>query len=114
MQIRGPLNNPYADLMQVVDPKADGPVIGFYAECPIAAAVVDSFGHRFVYAGAAPRRHSGKFDFTALGPGEWIVEPGLVYVEDRECRKNALPGACFRSGRRVLRNLREALIGWLQ
>lgn len=113
MQVWPPLNNPYADLKQLVDPKADGPIIGFYGECPIAAAVVDNHGHRFVYAGAAPRCHSGRLDFTALGPGEWIVEPGLLYVVDRKNRKNALPGACFLSGRRALQNLREALIGWL-
>lgn len=63
----------------LIEPHADGPVVGYYAGRPIAAAVVDCFGRRYSYAGVAPRRHSGQYDVEALGPGEWIIEPGLVY-----------------------------------
>ena len=63
----------------LVEPHADGPVVGYYAGRPIPAAVVDYFGRRYSYAGVAPRRRSGQYDVEALGPGEWIVEPGLVY-----------------------------------
>jgi hypothetical protein len=66
----------------LVDPRPDGPVVGYYAGRPIAAAVVDYFGHRFTYAGVAPRLHSGRYDIESLRPGEWIVEPGLIYYGD--------------------------------
>jgi hypothetical protein len=66
----------------LVEPRADGPVIGQYADRPIAAAVVDYFGCRFTYAGVAPRLRNGRYDVEALQPGEWIVEPGLIYYRD--------------------------------
>jgi hypothetical protein len=65
----------------LIEPRPAGPVVGFLAGNPIAEAVVDYFGHRYVYAGVAPRRHNGRYDPDALGRGEWIVEPGLVYRE---------------------------------
>src|SRR5271157_980384 len=77
MRVRGAERNPFADLKRVVEPQADGPVVGFYGDHPIAAAVVDQWGHRFVYVGAAPRRFDGQCDYSALGSNEWIVEPGL-------------------------------------
>jgi hypothetical protein len=63
----------------VFDPRPDGPLIGFYAGQPIAEAIRDFFGRRFVYEGIAPRRRDGKYDVSLLQPGEWIAEPGLVY-----------------------------------
>jgi len=63
----------------LVEPHADGPVVGYYGGRPIPAAVVDYFGRRYSYAGVAPRRRSGQYDVEALAPGEWIIEPGLVY-----------------------------------
>ena len=63
----------------LVEPRADGPPIGYYAGNPIPAAVVDYWGRRYSYAGIATRRRSGQYDVEALGPGEWIIEPGLVY-----------------------------------
>jgi hypothetical protein len=65
----------------LVEPKADGPLIGYYAGRPIPAAVVDCFGRRYSYVGVAPRRRSGQYDVESLRPGEWIVEPGLVYQD---------------------------------
>ncbi len=59
--------------------KPTGPSIGFYAGRPIPESIIDEFGRRFVYAGIAPRRWNGQFDGDALGPGEFIVQPGLTY-----------------------------------
>ena len=66
----------------LVEPRADGPVVGYYAGYPIAAAVVDYFGRRFTYGGVAPRLRTGRYDVESLLPGEWIVEPGLIYYAD--------------------------------
>jgi len=66
----------------LVDPRPDGPIVGYLAGRAIAAAVVDHFGRRFAYAGIAPRLRSGRYDVDALRPGEWLVEPGLVYYAD--------------------------------
>jgi hypothetical protein len=70
------------EYFMLVEPRADGPVVGYYAGRAIAAAVVDRFGHRFTYAGVAPCLRSGRYDVESLQPGEWIVEPGLVYYRD--------------------------------
>lgn len=67
------------DYFILVEPRADGPLLGYYAGRPIPAAVVDYFGRRYSYAGVAPRGRSGQYNVEALGPGEWIIEPGLVY-----------------------------------
>jgi hypothetical protein len=63
----------------LIEPRPAGPVVGFLAGKPIPEAVVDLFGRRYVYAGVAPRRRNGQYDADALGRGEWIVEPGLIY-----------------------------------
>lgn len=64
----------------LVEPRADGPVIGLYWDQPIAASVIDAYGERYAYAGIAPRLRSGTYDVEALKQGEWLVEPGLVYA----------------------------------
>jgi len=66
-------------LFQVQEPRPDGPVIGFYAGEPIASGVIDYFGRRYTYVGAASRHWTGQYDVDALLPGEFPVEPGLVY-----------------------------------
>ncbi len=104
---------PYADCLVVIEPQADGPVVGFYAGHPIAAAVVDYFGRRYIYAGVAARHDDGQYDFKALAPGEWIVEPGLIYAHDSGNSDNISAKSHGRSGGRTLGNLREVLIGWL-
>jgi hypothetical protein len=60
----------------------EGPVVGTYADQSIPAAVVDHCGHRYHYVGLAPRLRDGRFDVRSLRLGEWIVEPGLVYMSD--------------------------------
>jgi hypothetical protein len=105
--------SPYRDLLTVVKPQADGPVVGSYASQPIAASVVDCFGRRFLYVGAAPRGHNGQYDFNALSLGEWIVEPGLVYALCDGKRDNASAKSRYGSRGRAFRGLREVLSGWL-
>jgi hypothetical protein len=70
------------DYFILLEPRADGPVVGYYAGHPIAATVVDHFGRRFSYTGVASRLPSGRYDVESLLPGEWIVEPGLIYYAD--------------------------------
>jgi hypothetical protein len=70
------------DYFILVEPRPDGPVVGYYDGRVITAAVVDYFGRRFTYAGIAPRLRSGRYDVESLRPGEWIVEPGLIYYRD--------------------------------
>lgn len=66
----------------LVEPRADGPVIGIYRDEPIAASVIDAYGQHYAYAGIAPRLDSGAYDVDALKRDEWLVEPGLVYAAD--------------------------------
>jgi hypothetical protein len=62
--------------------QAEGSVVGYLADRPIAGTVVDASGHRYRYAGLAPRLSDGRFDVGSLRPGEWIVKPGLIYTAD--------------------------------
>ena len=64
---------------RLMGPQPDGPTIGYLGGHPIASAVVDHFGRRYLYVGAAPRRPNGQYDADALGAGEFLMEPGLVY-----------------------------------
>ncbi|HUA78019.1 MAG TPA: hypothetical protein VMA86_10130 [Acetobacteraceae bacterium] len=80
MPLLQPLSSPEAiEYSLLHHAKADGPVIGTYMDHPIAEAVIDESGKRFVYAGLAPRKRGGRLDVEALGPGEFILRPGLVY-----------------------------------
>jgi len=72
------------DYYVLVEPRADGPLLGYYAGRPIPDAVVDYWGRRYSYAGIAPRRRAGQYDVEALRPGEWIMEPGLVYRDSQK------------------------------
>ena len=60
----------------------EGPIVGYLAGQPILGSVVDPLGRRYRFAGLAPRLRDGQFDVALLRPGEWIVEPGLVYMSD--------------------------------
>jgi hypothetical protein len=60
----------------------EGPIVGYLAGQPILGSVVDPLGRRYRFAGLAPRLRDGQFDVASLRPGEWIVEPGLVYMSD--------------------------------
>lgn len=60
--------------------KNKGAVIGRLADHPISEALVDGQGSSYRYVGVAPRGIDGRYDVEALRPGEWIVQPGLVYA----------------------------------
>ena len=66
------------------DAKPSGGCVGYYMDRPISEAVTDEFGRSFVFAGIAPRRWDGQFDTDALRPGEFIVQPGLIYRLERK------------------------------
>jgi len=68
-----------AEYSMVVEPHPAGPSIGVYGGLPIAERVIDQFRRPFVYVGVVCRRRDGQFDAASLGPGEFIVEPGLIY-----------------------------------
>jgi len=63
----------------IVEPRAEGAVIGYFAGETINECVVDTFGRRFSFVGLASRRRDGRFDVAQLQAGEFIAEPGLVY-----------------------------------
>ncbi len=60
-------------------PRPVGATIGTFHGEEISEAVMDEFGRLYRYAGVAPLRMDGRFDDEALQPGEFIVQPGLVY-----------------------------------
>src|SRR5689334_2587458 len=66
----------------LIDPRPAGPALGAFQGQPIAAAVIDRDARHYVFAGIMPRTRSGQYDLAALRPGEWIVEPGLIYRRD--------------------------------
>jgi hypothetical protein len=78
--------SPSIEYLMLADPKPDGPTVGFFRGSAIAAAVVDYFGRRYVFAGIATRGRNGKYDAEALGRGERLVEPGLIYRPGTEAR----------------------------
>jgi hypothetical protein len=69
------------------NPAPDGPVLGTFGGKPIASAVIDEFGRRYVYAGVSPRRRDGRIDEDALRLGEWVTESGLIYRSDTKTRR---------------------------
>lgn len=57
-----------------------GSLIGSYRDQPIWEQVIDEFGRVFDYLGLAPCRRDGSVDVDALGPGEFVLPPGLLYL----------------------------------
>ncbi|MFB9979263.1 hypothetical protein ACFSQQ_13695 [Mesorhizobium kowhaii] len=70
-------------ILRIAAPAAERPgesqVVGYLADRPIFSAVIDTFGDHYHYVGLAPRLGDGRYDVETLSPGEWIVEPGLIY-----------------------------------
>jgi hypothetical protein len=99
MMRRAALLDRYSDYFLLAHPRPAGGGIGSYGGHPIPSAVIDEFGQRYVYVGLAPRRPDGGYDTAALGRGEWIVPPGLVY-------------RCEHQGSTQNRQ-RSALLSWL-
>ncbi|HET6390941.1 hypothetical protein [Hyphomicrobium sp.] len=69
--------------------RPEGPAIGALDGREFTEFVRDAFGRLFVYSGVAPRRSDGAFDEEALGPGEFIVPPGLIYRYHGKVRRAA-------------------------
>jgi len=61
---------------------AGSAVVGYLGDRPIFSRVADSSGACYRYVGLAPRLSDGRYDVESLSPGEWIVEPGLVYSSE--------------------------------
>ncbi|HVJ42567.1 MAG TPA: hypothetical protein VM639_13775 [Dongiaceae bacterium] len=59
--------------------KPDGVVVARYRDQDVCDVVIDELGHRYVFAGVAPRLLSGRYDVRGLKIGEVILEPGLIY-----------------------------------
>jgi hypothetical protein len=58
----------------------EGPIVGYLASHTIHETVVDERGTRYRYVGLMGRDVDGRFDVNSLQPGEWIVQPGLIYA----------------------------------
>ena len=73
-------------ILKIVGHAAERPsgctVVGYLADRPIFATVIDSSGDRYHYVGLAARLSDGQFDVESLSPGEWIVDPGLIYISE--------------------------------
>ncbi len=112
------------DCYMMIEPHPAGSAIGRLAETTISETMTDLFGRRFTYVGLAPRRHNGRYDLDSLRPGEFIVEPGLLYRLDdprprrkRPSREDALSrrsgAAPLEEHRNVGREIGLAVLFWV-
>jgi hypothetical protein len=62
-------------------------VVGYLDGRPIVDTVIDDAGCRYRYVGLAARLRDGRVDVLSLRPGEWIVEPGLIYAAEAPIRR---------------------------
>ena len=77
-----------ADIYSImVEPRPLGATIGLYRGLPIAERVVDLFNRRYSFVGVIGRRCDGQYDVDALKPGQFVVEPGLVYSLESPVRR---------------------------
>jgi len=77
-----------ADIYSImVEPRPAGATIGLYRGLPIAERVVDLFDRRYSFVGVIGRRRDGQYDVDALKPGQFVVEPGLVYGLETPARR---------------------------
>lgn len=74
------------DYFMLQEPKGEGLLVGHFAGAPIPERMTDCFGLRYRFAGIASRLTDGRYDLDALRPGEWLVEPGLIYVQETGLR----------------------------
>nr|WP_200985147.1 hypothetical protein [Rhizobium rhizogenes] len=58
----------------------DGGVACRLGHGPVRERVRDSQGRLYRFVGLAGRDSSGRLDVSSLEPGEWIVEPDLIYA----------------------------------
>jgi hypothetical protein len=78
----------HVDYFLLQEPRAEGPLVGYYAGQAISERVIDCFGQHYRFVGVASRLPNGCYDVDALRPGEWLVEPGLVYVNEPGTRRH--------------------------
>lgn len=64
-----------------------GEIVALYRGTQVYQTVIDEFDRHYSYGGLAPRRADGEFDFKALGRGEFILLPGLLYVAETDPRR---------------------------
>ena len=99
------------DYYLIVDPRPEGPVVGVFADLPISESILDCFGRSYIYAGAAPRRRDGRYDIDVLKPGEFILEPGLVYRLGETKSRSAGSKSLGALGKRMDMSVSETLPG---
>ncbi len=64
-----------------------GEIVAFYRGEQVYQTVIDEFDRHYRYSGLAPRLANGELDFKALGRGEFILLPGLLYVSQSDPRR---------------------------
>ena len=64
-----------------------GEIVALYRGAQVYQTVIDEFDRHYRYSGLAPRLANVEFDFKALGRGEFILRPGLLYVSESEPRR---------------------------
>ncbi|HVJ35107.1 MAG TPA: hypothetical protein VND94_18500 [Terriglobia bacterium] len=70
---------PDVEFYRLYGAKPDGAVVARYCGRDVCDVVIDEYGHRYVFAGVAPRLFNGNYDVRGLKIGEVILEPGLIY-----------------------------------
>ena len=70
------------DYFMLQEPQGEGSVVGIFAGQAISECMTDYLGARYRFSGIAPRLADGRYDVDALQPGEWLVEPGLIYASE--------------------------------
>ncbi len=80
---------PPVDYYVLDNPRAVGPIVARFADRPIHEEVVGENGQHYRFAGVMPRTRSGRFAIEVLRPGEWIVQPGLIYASEQADSKAA-------------------------
>ena len=84
--LRASNRNRPLDYFMLQEPHGDGAPVGTFKGSAIPEGMTDYFGQHYHFAGVAPRLQDGRYDVDALRPGEWLVEPGLIYASDRRAR----------------------------
>lgn len=56
-----------------------GQLLGHFAGHPIYSVVIDQAEQHYNFLGVASCYPDGKYDLRRLKPGEFILDPGLIY-----------------------------------
>jgi hypothetical protein len=86
--LRATHRNRPVDYFMLQEPHGEGPSVGSFAGRAISECVTDYLGEHYRFAGIAPRLADGRYNLDALHPGEWLVEPGLIYAHEGEPRRS--------------------------